>query len=242
MTTSRQYNYRVDRAYQPMEARYTVTLDELLSDPDFDLFDFDYGFYEPELKCQFEWKFIEHYRFREIGFESVARFKQFLMRRLNEGNVMWRQIYLTELAVKELNIQFMLNKDLHETFVREVVGEGEGSANSKTTTDSNAHAENKTDSEHWESSLANGNATVDDPTGVSKDTNKGQVNSNDKSTGVGETTSKTLSKNLEKTDLLSQGNIGITSSGALLTDWRSILINLDLDIIDSLADLFMGVY
>ena len=46
----------------------------------------------------------------------------------------------------------------------------------------------------------------------------------------------------EKTELLSQGNIGITSSAQLLKEWREVLINMDKIIIDSCNELFMKLY
>ena len=39
---------------------------------------------------------------------------------------------------------------------------------------------------------------------------------------------------LEKTELISKGNIGITSSAQLLKEWREVLINMDKIIIDNL--------
>ena len=47
---------------------------------------------------------------------------------------------------------------------------------------------------------------------------------------------------LEKTELISQGNIGVTSSAQLLKEWREVLINMDKIIIDSCNDLFLKIY
>ena len=49
-------------------------------------------------------------------------------------------------------------------------------------------------------------------------------------------------KMVEKTDLLSQGNIGITSSAQLLKEWREVLLNMDKIIIESCNDLFLKIY
>ena len=49
-------------------------------------------------------------------------------------------------------------------------------------------------------------------------------------------------KSVEKTELISQGNIGITSSAQLLKEWREVLINMDKIIIESCNDLFMKIY
>ena len=46
----------------------------------------------------------------------------------------------------------------------------------------------------------------------------------------------------ETTSLVSQGNIGITSSAELLQKWREVLINIDEIIIEDCRDLFMRIY
>ena len=57
-----------------------------------------------------------------------------------------------------------------------------------------------------------------------------------------ESNSQNTTKGKEKTTLLSQGNIGITSSAELLEKWRSVLINIDSMILDELSYLFLDIY
>ena len=106
-----------------MESHYTIELRYLLADENFNLFDFDYDFYEPQFRHEFEQKFIDHYYFNEIGCESVLRFKQRLRNRLNLKMRYYSQLYQTELESK--GITWLYNKDLTETFVREVQIDGE---------------------------------------------------------------------------------------------------------------------
>ena len=49
-------------------------------------------------------------------------------------------------------------------------------------------------------------------------------------------------KQKETYELISQGNIGTTSSAELLDKWRECLINIDKIIIDECKDLFIGIF
>ena len=46
----------------------------------------------------------------------------------------------------------------------------------------------------------------------------------------------------EKTELISQGNIGVTSSAQLLKEWREVILNIDELIIKDCSKLFMQLY
>ena len=70
----------------------------------------------------------------------------------------------------------------------------------------------------------------------------GTSNSSDNLTSEGTLSHSENGKTVEKTDLQSQGNIGITSSAELLQKWREVLINIDEIIIEECRDLFMRIY
>lgn len=201
-------------------ARYTIEIDTLLKDPNFKLFDFDYNFYDEGHKADFERKFIDYYRYYEIGFETVYRFKHQLKELLNRKHIYYDQLYMTELRSKE--IDFMLNKDLVETFERDV----QNLTNTKSNVESNTLGK--------ESFLDNGNADINLEHG-----NLTGVTGED-SSGLTETENK--SDNKEKTELISKGNIGITSSADLLRQWRDVLINIDEIIIEDCRELFILIY
>ena len=211
-------------------ARYTIDLYTLHKDKNFKLFNFDYEFYTPDqvIKKEFETKFIDRYKFNEIGFETVQRFRHYLKERLNSIAPYYKQLYETELKSKD--IQFLLNKDLTETFERVI--ENEGNNVNDITSKDNITQGNK------ESFLENGNADLEltkgNLTGVSE--NKTDNSSTSKATSL-----SNINQN-EKTTFVSQGNIGVTSSAQLLRDWRSILINIQNMIIEECKDLFMIIY
>ena len=187
-----------------------------------------------ELRKNFIQKFYDEYMFREIGFETTERFKRCLLGKLNLIMPYYTQLYQTELESK--NINFMLNKDLKETFEREITGTSEVNSNA-TTNASGTSAANSNDM-----MFDTPNTRIDDitkyPTQGSQGENTASTTSNATSTNnqTGE------NSQTERTSLISQGNIGITSSAELLDKWRSVIINIDQMIIDACDDLFMQVY
>lgn len=208
-------------------AKYTIELNTLMTDKKFNLFDFDYDFYDKDMKAIFEAKFKDHYRFHEIGFETVERFQHNLKAKLNLIMPYYSELYRTQLEAK--NINFLLNKDLKETFIRDIQGSDTSNNVSSTVA--------KSDSLSKESYLDNGNADLsltDGLTGVSSNGSTGDTQSKSDSTAS--------NKSTEKTELISQGNIGITSSAELLQKWRDTIINIDKMIIEDCKDLFMQIY
>ena len=203
-------------------ATYTIDIYTLLKDPNFKLFDFSYNFYDEKHKEEFEEKFINYYMFNEIGFESVKRFKHYLKEKLNRIAPYYEQLYKTELRCLEGDIDFMLNKDLHETI----------NVKDKNTSKSKTNATSKTLNK--ESYLDNGNASLDLTEG-----NLTGVNGSD---GNGTTESDMTGENEQLTELISKGNIGVTSSADLLKQWRQVLINIDEMIIEECRDLFRLIY
>lgn len=194
------------------------------------VFNFDYDFYTNSdiIKSKFEQKFIDEYYFHEIGQETVARFQHRLKTRLNKIMPYYKQLYETELAAKDIN--FLLNKDLTETFERVVTGES-SSINDLTVSDQ-GETNNK------ESNIENGNASLELENGSLTNVSKTSLTNNTNSNN----TSRDNTNQNEITTLKSQGNIGITSSAELLDKWRSVIINIDQMIIDACDDLFMQVY
>lgn len=194
------------------------------------VFNFDYDFYTDSdiIKSKFEQKFIDEYFFHEIGQETVARFQHRLRTRLNKIMPYYKQLYDTEIAAKDIN--FLLNKDLTETFERVVTGES-SSINDLTVSDQ-GETNNK------ESNIENGNASLELENGSLTNVSKTSLSNNTNSNN----TSRDNTNQNEITTLKSQGNIGITSSAELLEKWRSVIINIDQMIIDACDDLFMQVY
>ena len=215
-------------------AKYTIELRALNNPPFFKLFDFKYDFYEESKKEQFEQKFIGYFYMREIEHETVEEFKHELRTKLNLIAPYYKQLYETELKSK--NIEFLLNKDLKETFIREVESDTESLSNFSNESNGKAKVE----------TLSTTNDTpqnkVDDLdkyiSSASKDKNTSDTSSSDNGSSISQNSNTAK----EETTLISKGNIGTTSSAQLLRDWRDVLINIDMMILEECEELFFKLF
>ena len=224
--------------------RYTMEIRTIIKT--IPIFDFKYEFYEESLKSNFEEKFINHFYFREIGFETIARFKRQLNTKLNEIMPYYVELYKTMLKSK--NIDFLVNKDLVEIYEKNI----QENANSNENT---SNMSNNVNSETFNSNMKTLDKTLDTPqgsienldnylSGASKGENSTINKNNSNSTTNIDTTNNIDSnrKQIETFKNTSKGNIGITSSAELLEKWRKTIINIDMLIISDLECLFMGLY
>lgn len=70
-----------------------ATTKEIIATAQKDLFNFEYDFYDPLLKDEFEKQFIRHFYMREIAYESIALFKLKLQDYLELNMDKWAIIY-----------------------------------------------------------------------------------------------------------------------------------------------------
>ena len=217
-----------------MTSKYTLQLYYIYKDDTYNLFDQPYNLYNNELKPYFEEKFFQHFMFYEIGFDKINIFKQHLISTLNDIYPKYKQLYETE--IRCLDIDFMLNKDLKESYIRKLNGESEG----------NSQASSSSDNTSTNNDLTIANDTpqnkIDDLDKYMTSASKSNSNSTNNSTSNANNTIKNKSNNIEEYELISQGNIGVTSSAELLEKWRNVLINIDLMIFKELENLFLFVF
>lgn len=217
-----------------MSSKYTLQLYYIYKDDSYNLFDQPYNLYNNELKPYFQEKFFQHFMFYEIGFDNINIFKQHLISTLNDIYPKYKQLYETEIRCQ--NIDFMLNKDLKESYIRKLNGESEG----------NSHASSSSDNISNSNDLSIANDTpqnkIDDLDKYMTSASKSNSNSTNNSTSNANNTIKNKSNNTEEYELISQGNIGVTSSAELLEKWRNVLINIDLMIFKELENLFLFVF
>lgn len=212
-------------------AKYTLELRTIYKDTNFKLFDFDYEFYDNALKPNFESKFFEHYYFDEIGFPTIQKFKHMLKAKLHMIMPYYIKLYEIELASKD--IDFTLQKDLTETFIREINNSSNMNGNVKSTGSNN----NENLSMHSDTPQSKVALEIEKYL-ASADKDVGQTSYNDSNTS----STDTIINGTEKTEFTSKGNIGVTSMAELIRKWREILINIDEMILNDLQDLFMQVY
>ena len=225
-------------------SKFTIELRFLETPPIYKVFDFDYEYYMKGLvsdeiyeqkKKEFENKFIDFYYFDEIGYKTPDRFKQRLKNYLDMGFKKWQERYKTELEVERQNINFLLNKDLTEERTTEGNATGNSSTISSSTSNNNSSANNKNTVNDTPDTRFT--STENFATSITTD----ETISNSTNTGTGETTSTSNQNNNVTDKFTSKGNIGITSSAELLEKWRSVIIDIDNEIIEEADKLFMQI-
>ena len=216
-------------------SKYTIELREIENCICY-LFPKGFPFYtdSEEMRLNFIQKFYDEFMFREIGFETVERFKRSLLGKLNKIMPYYTQLYHTELESK--NINFLLNKDLIETFEREVNGSSE--VNSNSTTNANGTTTANSNDMMYDTP----NSRIDDMTKYPTQGSQGENNATSSSNATSTSNQTGENTQTEKTSLISKGNIGVVSSAQLLREWRKVIINIDEMILNDLEDLFMLLF
>lgn len=190
-------------------------------------------------KDAFQQKILDHYRFRQIGQETVGRWLHYFRTRIREIMPYYVQLY--EFEAKWFNIADPLESyNLTETF--EETSSGSGTQSTSGTSESNSE-----------------NAGTNEKTSRVSDTPQGRIENlddyltragkdNETSSGTasvtGSDTSETSSENTGTTThtLTRRGNIGVQPLGTEVTNIRDAFINIDLMVINELKDLFLQVY
>lgn len=214
--------------------RYTLELRQIVESDNAKLFDFDYEFFNENLKPSFEKLFIDYFYFREIGQETIARFKKELQTKLNLINHYYKEYYKT---VKQVEIEeFMVTKDATDTFTRILEGESVNSGQASTNSTSNSVGSstnkfydtprNKIDFEG--ANITNGGT----------DTNSNNFSANE----VNNSNTTQNNRTVETTILHSKGDLGVTSSGFLIQGWRDVITNIYQMIFDECEELFFQLF
>ena len=198
-------------------------------------------------KKTFEQKVIDHYRFRQIGQETVGRFLHYFRTKIREIMPYYVQVY--EFDAKFRNIEDPLESyNLVETFQQETNGSGRiiGSNSSESSGTSSGSVNTGGNTVSKFSDTPQGevknidnhltNATV----GESEDHSNTSGTSSEASSGSSEQDSQS-SGNTSHT-LTRKGNIGVQPLGGEVLNIRSAFINIDMQIIEELSDLFLKVY
>ena len=216
-------------------SKYTIELRTVVNHTDiFNNLDFPFYTNDIELKEKFKKQFIEYYYYDEIGFPTIDKFVSRFHNLLHIKMGYYKQLYETELRSKD--IDFMLNKDLEESYEKEVNSNSENN----NTTSNTSNVNSKTSSENKTLTTPNQQYTMNNNyvDGIIQN----DVNNNSSGTNNINSLNITKGNGKEITKLISKGNIGITSSAELLEKWRNVIININEQIIEECSILFMGVY
>lgn len=206
--------------YPNQNSQVTIELHKLINGG-FVLFDFKYPIWNESHREELEMKILNHYAFRQIGFETPARFKHYFQTKMLEIMPKYVRLYDTT----QFKYNPIENYNMYET--------GEDTTTGKDTT-------NRTNT----SKEKNVNKLSETPQGEIDNLDKymsqatqqdGEVAGSEKFEGNrNDRTRHTFSR---------KGNIGVTTTQQMIEQERRILeFDLDMAIIGELSELFLGVY
>ena len=196
-------------------SKVTVELRELVENG-VNIWDFDYpSFYEGDDKKAFEQKVIDHYYFRQIGLETPGRWLHYFRARMREIMPYYLQVYRMQKDF-ESEEDYLESYKLTETFTQQTDNSGSSTSSGGIT---------KKFSDTPQGTLENLEKYLTEATLEDAD-----------STGTSEQ-SGTVTH-----ELVRRGNIGVQTMGEEIIKNRNALINVDMMVIDELADLFLAVY
>lgn len=217
-------------------AKYTMTLQYMIECEDYYPIVRNYPIFNESYRKKLNDKIVEHFWFREIGFETKEIFRDRIGVKLNEIMPYYNQLYLSEL----IEFNPLHNVDLTETSNRDTSGIGNSDADAK----SNRKGEGSDNLVHAFSATPQGVNSESDirqftfVTNTDYDINK--RNSVDDATS--NQTSQTQYLNEEEFWRRLVGNNGASYPSKLIQEFRETFLNIDMQIIADLQSLFMGIY
>lgn len=198
------------------------------------IFDFDYPIFDENYRHVLNTKILKHYYINEIGLETYALWKLRLNTKMNEIMPYYNQLYRSEL--------YTFNPLYDTDITRQHKVDKSQDSTTKTTdtttteqTNGNVHADAYSDTPQGGITgveklnyLTNYRKVTDDNTLNNKITGN-----TDTGTGI---------TSLESYVETVKGKQGARNYSDLLKDFRSTFLNIDMQVIDSLSDLFMLIW
>lgn len=215
-----------------------------------------YPMYEPKnpanysiipTREQLNTKLLNHYKYREIGSETVGRFLDDLETTMCEIMPYYYQLFKTEDIMNEIEDPFG-NVDIEEKFEQETTGKANNTT--ETTAESNTNTDMTTAGKNVNSKTPQSQLEV---TAQNIDTlsyadnvswNKEDSNSTGTTTDNGSATSNSESEGTVTHTLTKKGNQGVNTYAHDMKEFREIIRNIEVEIIENpkIAELFYLVF
>lgn len=172
---------------------------------------------------------VDHYYMREIGFETPALFAHYAKVTMNE--IMGS--YLLKIYTQFLEYDPLSSVDYTEEYTREIEGNSEGSSNSNSKNSAEGFNINQ-DTPQQRITKQNLNSGI-----YASETNQSETSSQIQDSTNTEASSKTIEK---YTHTMKGDNGVIVTNQYLVREFRELATNFNLEIINDLNKLFMGLY
>lgn len=186
----------------------------------------DYPIFKEEYRAHLNKLITDHYHDREIGMETIEKFRHAVQRRLNEVMPYYNSLYKTQEIEYDPLSTIDIRTVTNGTATTEVEASGE----------STSEMENKGGSRAVQSNTPqvrlSGNGDYA--------SNAADTTSDSTASGSGSESQTSTSAEESANDSRTSGFQGAASS--LIMEYRRSLMNIDLLVIDELGDCFMGVW
>ena len=246
-----------------MYGKYTVQLKSLIESPDVKpLLDKALSSYplftpenDPEVKAliptreELNQKLLNHYKYREIGFDTIGRFIDELEIAMNEIMPYYNQLYKSVQIMTLIDDPFG-NVDVTETFEQETTDESSNSNTAGSSTSASDSSTINSKTKALNSTMPQGNISVEELEDVShadnaswgKDTSSSSGSSQGSTESTSEGTSE--SKGTVKHTFHKKGNQGVSTYAHDMNELRETYLNVTKQIIEDvqIRELFLNVF
>ena len=206
-------------------SKYTTTIKNLVENG-FDLGLNDYPIFDEKYRDHLNDIIIKHYYISEIGFETAELFKMQLNNKMNEIMPYYNSLYKLQKDLLESGID--MNVNLTESYEHNVNTDGTSTSSSSSNTDNKNVTQNTPQGNLTQSNI-NNFSYADSVTFGGANSN---VSDNSKTTG------KTVEDYIKKI----QGNNGNRYPYEIIITVKNNLLAIDIEVINQLEDLFMGIF
>lgn len=222
-------------------SKYTRELRYIIQDG-YDLGLDTYPIFEEQYRVILNQKILDHFAFREIGFETVPLFKFMLNRKMNEIMELYNQKYLSD--YRRLDVNPFDSVDLTDTTTRTTTIENTN--DSEGTTSSNSTATDNADNISITSDSPQGSMTDADIRGnkfaSGTEHNLIDADSSNNTTSNMNTTTTANGTETETVEHRTYGNSAGYTNAQTLKFFRDIFMNVDMEICEELEDLFIQLW
>ena len=238
---------RVDDILNYNDGKYTITLRDVVR-LGYQLFDENYLciYTNPVEKAAFEDVIYKHFYARQIGFETIDRFLLEFNNALNLAFPLMKQkLESSEAYTAYIGVEGAFNN--YSMTESESVGRAE-SATSSMTGASSGTSRNTVDRSSTTSNLAG--AIPSTPylnldtyaDSASRDTSTGTDTENITNSTTDNQTLNNTANGTEQRNLTRVGNIGTMTAADVLSKWRAVMLNINMEYVKMLESLFLQIF
>lgn len=214
------------------------------------IFDFSFPIFDEKYRSVLETKILKHYYTREIGLETVGLWKLKLDTKMNEIMPYYNQLYNSTLL--EFNpfydVDITRKHNTRSDGTKNETNESKNQTMNQSTNKANGNA-NSTDWTLYSDTPQGGVTGIESETyltNATKETSQSanEVNtiSNDSSTGSSNGKTDSVIKNVEDYLETVKGKQGTQDYSTLLLKYRETFLNIDMQVIEELNDLFLNLW